>query len=258
MELGALKPLLTGLLMPPASLLLTALLGVWLASRKKHGGLALITLSLVLLGLLGCHGTAVWLARHALPQFAPASHASLKAGKVQAIVVLGGGVLPQAPEYGQPQPGNSTAARLRYGLWLARQSGLPIAFTGGMGWAASDTQQETEAQVAGRVASQDYGVTLRWSESQSRDTAENARLLAPLLQRDGVKRIALVTDAWHMPRAVAGFEKAGLIVTPAPVGYILPVQHGLLEWIPSANGLLASHKVLHECVALLATRLIAR
>lgn len=254
MELGALKPLLTGALMPPASLLLAALLGVWLASRKKRGGLALVTLSLMLLWLLSCHGTAVWLARHALPQFAPASPASLKAGKVQAIVVLGGGVLPQAPEYGQPQPGSYTAARLRYGLWLARQSGLPVAFTGGMGWASSDTQQETEAQVAARVAQQDYGVTLRWTESQSRDTAENARLLAPLLQRDGVQRIALVTDAWHLPRAVAGFERAGLTVTPAPVGYVLPVQHGLLEWMPSANGLLASQKVLHECLALLAGR----
>ena len=250
MELGALKPLLTIAAMPPASLLLLALLGVWRAGRKKRGGLALVLLSLALLWLLSCHGMAVWLARHALPQFSPLSATTLKAGKTQAIVVLGGGVLPEAPEYGQPQPGSYTAARLRYGLWLARQSGLPVAFTGGLGWAASDGQQQSEAEVAARVAQQDYGMKLRWTEGQSRDTSENARLLAPLLQRDGVQRIALVTDAWHMPRAVAAFERAGLAVTPAPTGFVLPVQRELLEWAPSAYGLLASQKVLQEWLAL--------
>jgi uncharacterized SAM-binding protein YcdF (DUF218 family) len=132
--------------------------------------------------------------------------AGLKAHRVQAIVILGGDVLPQAPEYGESQPGAATAARLRYGVWLARQSGLPLAFTGGLGWAAHSSQRDSEAAVAARVAQQDYGMALRWSEAASRDTAGNARLLAPLLQRDGVQRIALVTHAWHMPRAVAAFE----------------------------------------------------
>ncbi|MFC5520926.1 YdcF family protein [Polaromonas jejuensis] len=256
MEFGALKPLLTVLVMPPTAPLLLALLGVLLAVRKKRAGLLLTTLSLLLLGLLSCHGTAVWLARHALPQFPPLSAVALKTGKVQAIVVLGGGVLPQAPEYGQAQPGPHTAARLRYGMGLARQSGLPVAFSGGLGWAAHGAQQESEAEVAARVARQDYGVTLRWSEAQSRDTSGNARLLAPLLQHDGIQRIALVTDASHMPRAVAAFERAGLTVTPAPTGYTLPVQQELLEWLPSAHGLLATQLVLHEWLGLAAGRFL--
>ena len=78
----------------------------------------------------------------------------------------------------------------------------------------------------------------------------NARLLAPLLQQGGVQRIALVTDAWHMPRAVAAFERAGLSVTPAPMGYVLPVQRDLLQWLPSSYGLLASQQVLREWLAL--------
>lgn len=257
MELGSLKPLLTSLLVPPASLLLLGLAGVLLAVRKKRVGLALTGLALALLWLLSCHGMAVWLARHALPQFPPLSVAALKAGKVQAIVVLGGGVLPEAPEYGQPQPSGYTAARLRHGLWLARQSGLPVAFTGGLGWAANGAQQDSEADVAARVALQDYGMKLRWNESQSRDTSQNAQLMAPLLLRDGVQRVALVTDAWHMPRAVAAFTRAGLAVTPAPVGYVLPVQRDLLEWMPSAYGLLASQKVLQEWLALAVGRFMA-
>jgi uncharacterized SAM-binding protein YcdF (DUF218 family) len=256
MELGALKPVLAALALPPVSLLLLALLGLVLAWRnRKKTGLTLATVSVLLLALLSCHGSAVWLACTVLPQFAPLDVADLKARKVQAIVILGGDVLPAAPEYGRSQPSAATAARLRYGAWLARQSGLPLAFTGGMGWAAHSTQTEPEAEVAARALQQDYGLALRWSESQSRDTAGNARLMAPLLRQAGVQRIALVTHAWHMPRAVLAFEQAGLAVTPAPMGYVLPAQSELLEWLPSAQGLQASRQVLREGLALLVGRL---
>lgn len=257
MDLGALKPVLAGLALPPASLLLLALLGLVLAwCNRKKSGLTLATVSVLLLALLSCHGTAVWLARTALPQFAPLNLAELKVRQVQAIVILGGDVLPVAPEYGHSQPAAATAARLRYGAWLARQSGLPVAFTGGFGWAAHGTQTEAEAEVAARALRQDYGVTLRWNESQSRDTAGNARLLAPLLRQGGVQRIALVTHAWHMPRAVLAFEQAGLAVTPAPMGYVLPAQRDLLEWLPSAQGLQASRQVLREWLALAVGRFL--
>ena len=257
MELGLFKPLLTSLVMPPLAPLLLALLGVLLAWRKKRGGLALATLSLLALWLLSCHGTAVWLARHALPQFAAVSAAQLKASGVQAIVILGGGLLPGAPEYGgAPQPSTYTAARLRYGVWLARQSGLPLAYTGGVGWAADGMQPLSEAEVVAQVALQDYRSKLRWNEDASRDTSGNARLLAPMLKRGGVLRIALVTDAWHMPRSVAAFERAGLSVTPAPIGFVLPIERDLLQWLPSAQGLLASRHVLREWLALAVGRFV--
>jgi uncharacterized SAM-binding protein YcdF (DUF218 family) len=249
-----LKPLLSALLLPPLAPLLLALIGWLLAVKKKRGGLALVLFALALLGLLSCHGTAVWLSRSILPQFAPLAIDQLKTGQVQAIVVLGGGVLPLAPEYGQAQPRAETAARLRYGVWLARQSGLPVAFSGGLGWAAHASQTESEAVVARRAAQQDYGVTLRWLERDSRDTADNARFLAPLLMRDGVQRIALVTHAWHMPRSVAAFEKAGLVVVAAPMGFVLPDENQLLEWLPSAHGLLASRQVLREWLGIVVAR----
>ena len=251
MELGFLKPLLTSLAMPPLAPLLLALLGVLLAWRRKRGGLPLAALSLAALWLLSCHGTAVWLARHALPQFEAVTAAQLKTGQVQAIVILGGSVLPDAPEYGgAPQPSAVTAARLRYGIWLARRSSLPVAFSGGIGWAADGMQAASEADVAARVAREDFGFALRWSEAVSRDTSSNARLVAPVLMREGVQRIALVTDAWHMPRSVAAFERAGFVVTPAPMGFTRPIESRLLQWLPSAQGLLASRQVLRECLGL--------
>ena len=255
MEPGLLKPLLSSLVMPLAFLVLLALAGLVLAIKHKRKGLLLSAIASSSLWLLSCQGVAVWLAAHALPQYPPVTPAQLKSGQIQAIVVLGGGIYPQAPEYGEAQPGPATAARLRYGVWLARQTGLPVAFTGGSGWAASSSSGSSEAEVAGRVAQQDYGITLRWLEAKSRDTAENARELTPMLRRDGIARIALVTDALHMPRSVLAFERQGLTIIAAPTGFVLPTRSGLLLWLPSTDGISASTRVLHELLGLSVARL---
>ena len=251
---GEMKPILTSLVLPPASLLLLIGLGLLLAARKKAGGLLLVFAATSLLWLLSCHAVAVWLALNLLPQYAPLSAATLKANPVQAIVVLGGGVRPVAPEYGEAQASAAAAMRLRYGARLARQTGLPVAFAGGLGWGAAGTQTLSEGEVARRAAQQDYGLALRWIDSQSRDTVENARLLRPLLSKDNIQRIALVTHASHMPRSVQAFEDAGFTVTAAPMGFILPSRNGLLEWLPSSDGLDVSRTVLKEWLGLLVQR----
>ena len=255
MEFGSLKPVITALVMPLALLPLLALMGLLLAKKYNYLGRFVSVTALLGLWLLSCEATAVWLSQAALPQYPPANAAQLKARGVQAIVVLGGGLHPEAPEYGKAQPGPATAARLRYGIWLSKQSGLPIAFSGGNGWSAGSKAQSTEAEAAERVAVQDYGITLRWLEAESRDTAENARLVAPMLKRDGIERIALVTDALHMPRAMQAFEGLGLIITAAPTGFVLPAKSSLLQWLPTANGISKSTRVLHELLGLTVAKL---
>ncbi|MBC7682374.1 MAG: YdcF family protein [Ferruginibacter sp.] len=258
MELGEFKPLLTALLLPPAAPLLLAGLGVMLLWRKKALGGVLCVVALGGLWLLGCNAVAVWLALHILPQvpaLPPATaSAMLHARQVQAVVVLGGGVQPFAPEYGAAQPTADTAIRLRYGVWLARQSHLPLAFAGGVGWASSGTAAPSEGAIARAAVAQDYGVVLRWVDDRSRDTAENASNLHALLAREGVQRIALVTQAWHMPRARQAFERAGFTVTPAPTGFTLPQQRSLLEWLPTGHGLQSSREVLREWLGLLVAK----
>ena len=125
-----------------------------------------------------------------------------------------------------------------------------LAFAGGVGWANSGTAAPSEGGIARAAVAQDYGLTLRWVDDQSRDTAENAANLHALLARDGVQRIALVTQAWHMPRAQQAFERAGFTVTPAPTGFTLPQQRNLLEWLPTAHGLQSSREVLREWLGL--------
>jgi uncharacterized SAM-binding protein YcdF (DUF218 family) len=248
---GELKPILTALVLPPTGPLLLALVGLLAARRGRKGGLRLAAACIVIALALGSHAMGALLARELLPPVAPVQAADLQG--VQAIVVLGGGVLPEAPEYGEPQPHPRTLARLRYAVRLARQSGKPLAFAGGVGWAGR-SGAPSEGAVARRVLQEDYGLGLRWLDDTSRDTAENARRMAEIAGRDGIRRIALVTDATHIARATAAFRRAGFEVVPAPTGLMLPEESEVLEWLPSTRGLVACREVIREWLANLVAR----
>jgi uncharacterized SAM-binding protein YcdF (DUF218 family) len=250
--MGELKPILTALILPPTSLLLWALLG-WHWRRQRAGSVLLLS-GILALWLLSCHGSAVWLARHALPQYPSLSAADLHAQGAQAVVVLGGGLEPMAEGQTTPLPNSSSLMRLHHASGLVRETGLPLAFAGGVGWASVGTGAPTEAQAAQAALAQ-WGVRLRWADDRSRDTEENARATAALLQGQGIRRIALVTHATHMPRSVWQFEAAGFEVLPAPMGAVLPRSRAVLEWLPSARGLWASQDVLREWLGLQVARL---
>ena len=257
----SLKPILTTLALPAASgLLFVMAMLVWAWRRVSAARTSVnprLPLGLALLGcsglwLLSCQAVAIWLSLHLLPQVPPLKVEDLKRHNVQAIVVLGGGTENQAVEYGGPVLSPDAMSRLLYGVYLAQASQLPMAYSGGKGWAA-DTEQMPEAQVAALSLTYLGGPRLRWQDNQSRDTRENAVNTAQLLKADGVSRIALVTHAWHMPRSIKQFEAAGLRVTPAPMGYVRSDARPLLQWLPSGTGLRESAWILREWLGLLLT-----
>lgn len=257
-ELHFLKPWLTTMVLPPAGGLLVIAVGLWLMLRyRSRLGISVALLGLGSLWIVSCNVFAVWMGQHLLPAVPhitlATAGATLKQQQVQAIIVLGGGAETRSREYGKAQPNGSTIARMHYGLVLARSSGLPVGFSSGVGWAAQSTSDTEAAAVQRWMAQQGLG-PVRWSESKSRDTGENAVLTAALLRKDGVERIALVTHAWHMPRAQRAFERAGLLVVPAPMGFTEPLHTEGLEWLPSADGLRHSREILRELLGLAFTK----
>lgn len=250
---GELKPLLTALILPPASPLLLLAAGALLrrASRRALAGMGSLVMAASAIGLwlLACQAVSVPLARSLLPQPSVATPDLLARRQVQAIVVLGGGIEPLAPEYGRAEPSLPTLQRLRHGAHLARATGLPLAFAGGVGWANQGTGVASEAQAAEAVL-RDWGQAMRWRDDQSRDTAENAARLRALLAPAGIRRIALVSQAWHLPRAQRLFEAQGFEVVPAPTGFIQPSGQAWLRWVPDAGSLQDSRAVLREWLAL--------
>jgi uncharacterized SAM-binding protein YcdF (DUF218 family) len=202
--------------------------------------------------LLSSPAVAFWLSLHLLPQVSPINPEDLKRQQVQAIVVLGGGVENEAVEYNSATLTPDAMSRLLYGVHLSRATHLPMAYTGGVGWAGT-IGQASEAEVAAAALARLGAPALRWQENQSRDTRENALLTAALLKNDGVSHIALVTHAWHMPRSVRQFEAAGLQVVPAPMGFIRSDSNPLLQWLPSGKGMRDSGWVIREWLGLLLT-----
>ena len=248
---AGLKALLLVLTMPPTPLLVLAAWGAW---RWRHGRrLGGWVLALALAGVwMSCTEAAGELLSRAvgLPAvFPPAQVDGLRGQKDGAVLVLGGGVDRHVPELGQGGPSRITAERLAYGVWLARRSGWPLGFTGGIGWAATDLKQP-EADIIGRVAAEDYGLPLRWAESTSRDTRENAAHTLPMLAAQGVKQVLLVTHDSHMRRAVRAFEAAaaplGIRILPAPVGLRHDALGSLSDWCPSAEGFARVRYVIYE------------
>lgn len=245
---------LRSLLAPPGLQLLLVLAGLWLQRRRRPwlGG-GLIATGLLSLYLMATPLGAAWLARGL--EAAPALPADPRAwGGAQAIVVLGGGRDP-APEFGgRDMPNYWTASRLRYGAYLYRLSGLPLAVSGGI----VGNDPESEAAVMARSLRQDHVVNVRWEEGGSRTTWENALRTRELLRRDGIERIVLVTQGLHMRRARLVFEHAGFTVVPAPVDHVpAAVQRRplALRLVPSPGHFMVSGQALHEYAGLVAYRL---
>ena len=269
--LGQLKPVLSALLLPPTPFLVLALAGAGLVRRRPRAARALVVLGCVGVWLCSCVGAARWVEESWLALPAPldaAQRLQLKAraaaGEPLAIVVLGGGVNPLAPEYGNADLATPSLLRLRYGLWLGRQTGIPVAATGGVGWGLSSVGVQPEASRMAEIALAEYGTPLRWVEASSRDTHENAVNTVALLRAAGVHEIVLVTHATHLPRALREFRAAAaagpaasaapIAITPAAMGLPWLGDSPLQRWLPSGDGASRMHAALHEVLARLGDR----
>jgi uncharacterized SAM-binding protein YcdF (DUF218 family) len=249
------KPIVAALLLPPVPFLLLILIGARLILPRRGLGWSIILLSVAGMWLTTTIGFARVVERFALGVPSALSSdrlaqikADAKAKGTYAIVVLGGGLEPFAPEYGVSSLSAASLERLVFGTWLSRETGVPMAFSGGAGWA--QRQSATEAEVAARIAAQELGRPVKWIEDQSRDTRENASRSVPLLKRAGVTHILLVTHGWHMPRAKRAFDEqaapAGMQVEAAPMGLGSRAEGPALDWLPTTQGTTRTRQAMRE------------
>lgn len=180
-------------------------------------------------------------------------------GAPDGIVVLGGAL---SPEYsaarGAPQL-NESAERLTVVAALARQyPAARIVFSGGNG-----------SLFPGKAAEADFVRSLWESfgiphermqfESRSRNTAENARFTKDLVHPRAGERWLLVTSAYHMPRAMGVFRRAGFPVEAYPVDWRTRGETDLSTPFEGlAGGLARTDAAAHEWVGLFAYWLTGR
>ncbi|MFF7706196.1 ElyC/SanA/YdcF family protein [Pseudomonas sp. NPDC007930] len=252
-----LRYVLKQLLMPPGCLLLLVLLGWWW--RRRRPRLAAGCFAVGVLGLWAMSLPAVvQLAAHGLetePAVAPQDWPGL-AGRAEAIVILGAGRERGDPAWGgEDQDSELALARVRYAARLAKASGLPVLTSGGLHYGSPPS----EAALMARSLLEDFGVPARWQEGESRTTWENALYSAKLLKAEGIERVVVVTQAWHMPRARWCFEQAGLRVVSAPVGFLGGDNaRPLGGWLPESRAFWQSGQLLNEAVGTVGYRLFYR
>ena len=164
----------------------------------------------------------------------------------EAIVVLGAGRNLEAVEYAGKMSASTELERLNYAAYLHRKTGLPILISG----------SSNEAEYMRDVMENTFQVPIRWQEGNSHTTWENAAFSDQILREAGIRSAWVVTQAWHMPRAMLAFQDRSIRYAPASTTYGSSNfwQHEWLWWTPQANALSRSHTALHEWLGLLTYR----
>lgn len=221
-----------------------------IATRLLHPAVQALLLGLLCLGLvlgrrprtaLAAAVVAVawaWIA--ATPAFALALRGRLATPpqtahpRADAIVVLGGGVLPV-------RDWARTRTRAGRGLALWRE--------GRASWVLVSGSDQAKPLAEGYAIS---GIPANrlLIDGASDNTHENARDSASLLAAHDVRSILLVTSSIHMRRAAASFRRQGLDVWPEPVPEAYGAMAGAPAWLPRRDALTLSARCLREYVAL--------
>lgn len=204
-------------LLAPDSLLFLLLLGAWLWHRRRPAlSRSLLGLGLLFIAALALLPLTHWCAAPLEHRFA----APQTLARVDGIIVLGGALELENTVTLQQPALNAAAERMTAFAALARQyPQARLVFTGGSGLVRNTTY--TEADVA-RALFESLGVDQARMiyENASRNTWENALYSKKLVDPKPGETWLLVTSAWHMPRSVGCFRKAGWEVVPYPVDYI--------------------------------------
>lgn len=235
---------------------LVLLLVAWLACR----GLGWRRLAGFFLAVLVVYGGALLLTplpelavrtlenRFPMPEIAPE--------EVAGIVLLGGATDDGAIAEARGQPVlNGAAERLTAAMALHRRMpDKPFIVSGFSG--RVNPRGWNEAEITTRLFEQ-QGIdpAAVHFEARSRNTAENARFTAEMVQgavaEGEIRPWLLVTSAFHMPRAVATFRATGLDVLPYPVDF--RTEPARLAWPRDlGSSLTLAGLALHEWLGLTA------
>jgi uncharacterized SAM-binding protein YcdF (DUF218 family) len=221
------------LLLPSNFLIGLGLLGlVLLATQWARAGRRLMVLSIVLLAIAGFSPLGNWLLYPLEQRFPPWDAAQ---GAPDGIIVLGGSIDADLSEAHGGAVVRSAADRILAAAALARRyPDARIMFTGGSANLISNDARE--ADYAGALF-ESLGVAKSrlTMERRSRNTRENAEFTKALAAPKSGERWLLVTSAFHMPRAMGLFRKAGFTVEAYPVDWRVGARGDLLAFSPIAD-----------------------
>jgi uncharacterized SAM-binding protein YcdF (DUF218 family) len=254
-----LKKLVSFFLMPLPLCLALLVAGLFISRRGRHPVLVrrLLAVATVLLLVFSNRYLSIRLLRPledrypAIPEMAPWAPVQDTIAGCSYVVVLGGGH--------SEMPGVSATGRLSTSA-LARVveavrilGNVPGArlIVSGPGEPGRQTHASVLAHAAESLGVRPERIILI---DTARDTEDESFAVARLVEG---KRIALVTSAWHMPRAAHLFRKAGVDVVPCPADFVsrgyIHMGWNIFAWDSESLG--RSTLAVHETIGLLWLRL---
>jgi len=180
-------------------------------------------------------------------------------GPPDGIVVLGASIEADlSAAHGVPVVRGAPDRIVRAAMLAHTYPNARIVFSGG-----SANLISNDAREADFAASIFEGVGIAKSrlimERRSRNTYENAEFSKNLVNPKPGERWLLVTSAFHMPRSVGLFRKAGFAVEPFPVDWRVGDIRDLASFaLLGAEGLSRTDTAMREWLGLVAYRLAGR
>jgi uncharacterized SAM-binding protein YcdF (DUF218 family) len=228
--------LLEHLLFPIDQAAIFAAIGLFFLWRRRYrSALVLVAVGACWLWLCATPAMATRL-RDSLERHYPQRDASTYA-KADAIVILGGGVLPRYELGANADDAYSLATRIGFGLQLFRDARADMVLLSG---------GDQALRMARRLQWKGVPANAMETECTSTNTHENAMFSAAMLKRAKRPRILLVTSGFHMPRAAAAFANQGLDVIPAPAYDPVYPSWQAHPWWPRRSALRLSGRCLRE------------
>jgi uncharacterized SAM-binding protein YcdF (DUF218 family) len=245
------------MLMPVNFLIGIGLLGaLLLVTRWDRFGRVLLVASVLLLALCGFSPIGRLLILPLEDRFPPWDPAH---GAPDGIVVLGGAIDPDlSAAVGRPALGRSGDRMVATAELARRYPNARIVFSGGNANLVGDDSAK-EADY-GLSMLEDLGVAKERLEAErlSRNTVENAEFVKKVAKPKPGERWLLVTSAYHMPRSIGLFRKAGFDVEAYPVDRRASQSDVWQFSSVSTNGLDRTDVAMREWIGLFAYRLTGK
>lgn len=252
------KKIISAGLMPLSLCLLLLLMALILYSRKKTGIAKIVAgFALLFFYLISIQPTGDFLAGRLESQYPTYIHN--KSRTVDYVLVLGGVHTTDKARPISSLLSSTSLMRLVEGIRVYRLNPGAKLLLSGSGF--GDTL--SNAQAAKKVA-RHFGIAEKdiYLAEKVKDTHEEARYWSEFA--DG-KRMALVTSASHMPRAMFLFEtmkqrySLTLTIQPAPTNFTSQASPMITwqSWIPSGRHISRVERAWHEYLGLLWAKLLA-
>lgn len=170
------------------------------------------------------------------------------------LVLLGSGATLDTPNLNANGHLSPIAAnRLLTCVQLYHQYKLPIIVSGGQVYQTTGNEALIARQILLDLGVPDQKIFV---EKSSLNTTENARYVKELLHEHGFHRPVLITSAFHLPRAVRQFKKAGVDILPYPADYHTNItfRFSHRQLVPTSQALDDLSLALKEYLGLLAAK----